>query len=378
MPRPDIPHTSGVVDLLRAKLNSGEYPEGSKLPGETALADQLRASRSTVRRAVAELAREGLVSAARGRGTFVRIRPERRTILIGDHAPHVDLLGSAYDPTRHGWAQTSPHHKSFSPPPNPEQVSAPIPAPAFTSKPSPDSEPSPISAPVPTSAPAPNSASSPVSLPEQSSASSPAPGSSPPRNGISQARNAQIVACGAERATALRLRPQQPIVLREERWRHQENGYLIALSSFVPTNLFTFPADAPGASASDATNDADGADSADAPTEVATPVTAVPNVDIATASTPESETETGPHRDLDVYSDLIRYHGPVTFTTSVSARMPTVRERDALEIEVGVPLLTLTRVMLDGRGRPLEATVIHAPSDRFDAAHSSRRPALSL
>ncbi len=60
-----------VYLLLRDRIASGRLSDGGALPGEQALAAQHGVSRVTVRRALAELQREGLVSRRRGAGTFV-------------------------------------------------------------------------------------------------------------------------------------------------------------------------------------------------------------------------------------------------------------------------------------------------------------------
>ena len=60
-----------VYLLLRDRIASGRLVDGGALPGEQALAAEHGVSRVTVRRALAELEREGLVSRRRGAGTFV-------------------------------------------------------------------------------------------------------------------------------------------------------------------------------------------------------------------------------------------------------------------------------------------------------------------
>lgn len=68
---------SGVVlwqqlaDHLAGEISSGAIPAGGRLPPEPELASRYKVNRHTVRRAVAELARQGLVSVEQGRGTFV-------------------------------------------------------------------------------------------------------------------------------------------------------------------------------------------------------------------------------------------------------------------------------------------------------------------
>ncbi|MET7574227.1 FCD domain-containing protein [Streptomyces sp. NPDC005492] len=56
---------------LRAQIAAGEWPVGSKLPGETTLATELGVGRSTVREALRALAGAGLVRPRQGAGVFV-------------------------------------------------------------------------------------------------------------------------------------------------------------------------------------------------------------------------------------------------------------------------------------------------------------------
>lgn len=68
-----------IADAIRAKITSGEYQPGSKLPGLPALAQTYQASLVTVRLALARLRQEGLVESRQGSGNFVRSRqPVRR------------------------------------------------------------------------------------------------------------------------------------------------------------------------------------------------------------------------------------------------------------------------------------------------------------
>ncbi|WP_168190205.1 GntR family transcriptional regulator [Luteithermobacter gelatinilyticus] len=60
-----------IYVLMREKIFSGVYPNGSLLPTENELEKMFGVSRITVKRAMDELAAEGLVSRQRGRGTTV-------------------------------------------------------------------------------------------------------------------------------------------------------------------------------------------------------------------------------------------------------------------------------------------------------------------
>jgi GntR family transcriptional regulator len=63
-----------VFVVVRDKILSGEWPAGSAIPAEEALREQFGVSRVTVRRALADLAANGLVERRHGLGTFVAHR----------------------------------------------------------------------------------------------------------------------------------------------------------------------------------------------------------------------------------------------------------------------------------------------------------------
>jgi len=60
-----------ITDALRARIASGDLKPGSLLPSESALCAEYRVARNTVRRALEQLAAEGLVEALPGRGRVV-------------------------------------------------------------------------------------------------------------------------------------------------------------------------------------------------------------------------------------------------------------------------------------------------------------------
>jgi GntR family transcriptional regulator len=72
-----------IVDELRAEILDGRRPPGSRMPSENELAAQYRTSRPTVRRALAVLKAEGLLSSEQGRGAFVRPKPHVRLLVTG-------------------------------------------------------------------------------------------------------------------------------------------------------------------------------------------------------------------------------------------------------------------------------------------------------
>jgi GntR family transcriptional regulator len=71
-----------VTDTLRARLDAGTYQPGDRLPSESILAAELGVHRLTMRRALEELAREGLVQPRQGAGTFVLRRPATLAVTV--------------------------------------------------------------------------------------------------------------------------------------------------------------------------------------------------------------------------------------------------------------------------------------------------------
>ncbi|MDR0202712.1 MAG: GntR family transcriptional regulator [Delftia acidovorans] len=64
-----------LASVLRGRIAQGQWQPGQQLPSIPELGAEYEVGIVTVRQALAELAREGLVSSARGRGTFVTALP---------------------------------------------------------------------------------------------------------------------------------------------------------------------------------------------------------------------------------------------------------------------------------------------------------------
>lgn len=60
-----------LKEALMDKISTQEWKPGSRIPAERALCEQYALSRVTVRQAIGELEREGLVRRVQGKGTFV-------------------------------------------------------------------------------------------------------------------------------------------------------------------------------------------------------------------------------------------------------------------------------------------------------------------
>jgi GntR family transcriptional regulator len=72
-----MPRYAQLASLLRQRIARGRWSAGERMPSLDELRREFEVARVTVRQAVNLLAREGLVSAEQGRGTFVTGRPAR-------------------------------------------------------------------------------------------------------------------------------------------------------------------------------------------------------------------------------------------------------------------------------------------------------------
>lgn len=66
------PNYMQIQDYILYKIESGEYPVGSKIPSEVELAEMFSVSRITANKAIKELSIMGILERTRGRGTFVK------------------------------------------------------------------------------------------------------------------------------------------------------------------------------------------------------------------------------------------------------------------------------------------------------------------
>jgi DNA-binding FadR family transcriptional regulator len=71
-----------VAADIRTKINSGEYAPGSRLPAENYLAGQYDVGRDTIRDAMGDLRKEGLIVSRRGYPSTVRKLPERELVKL--------------------------------------------------------------------------------------------------------------------------------------------------------------------------------------------------------------------------------------------------------------------------------------------------------
>lgn len=76
----DRPVFRQIADALREDIQAGRLTEGAQLPTEREMLATYGTARGTIRQALALLKSEGLITAERGRGAFVRSRPPVRRI----------------------------------------------------------------------------------------------------------------------------------------------------------------------------------------------------------------------------------------------------------------------------------------------------------
>lgn len=66
-----VPYYFQIANLLRRKIEQGEFAPGMKLPNENQIASTFGVSKMPVRQALSLLAAEGLLRRRRGQGTFI-------------------------------------------------------------------------------------------------------------------------------------------------------------------------------------------------------------------------------------------------------------------------------------------------------------------
>src|SRR5579863_9173864 len=102
------PKYAQVIDELRRRIESGEYPPGSLLPSEHQLSDEFQIARPTVVRALRVLRQDGWIETQQGKGSFVRGRPALAglgTVRPGVEALDRDESGEAGDLIEAGTSQ---------------------------------------------------------------------------------------------------------------------------------------------------------------------------------------------------------------------------------------------------------------------------------
>lgn len=71
------PRFPARADVIAARIEDGTYPAEARLPAELELVAEFGSSRESVRRAVEELRKRGLIETVKGKGSFVLPAEER-------------------------------------------------------------------------------------------------------------------------------------------------------------------------------------------------------------------------------------------------------------------------------------------------------------
>ncbi|MFH1185808.1 MAG: GntR family transcriptional regulator [Chloroflexota bacterium] len=66
-----LPYYIQLIDILREKVQLGEWVPGDQIPGEQELCELYAVSRTVVRQALRELELDGVISRRKGKGTFI-------------------------------------------------------------------------------------------------------------------------------------------------------------------------------------------------------------------------------------------------------------------------------------------------------------------
>jgi GntR family histidine utilization transcriptional repressor len=95
MPAPSLHRR--IRSAIEAKILSGEWPPGTRIPAETELAASYGCARMTVNKALSELAADGLIERRRKAGSVVRQPVLQSAVLeIHDIKAEVEAAGFAY------------------------------------------------------------------------------------------------------------------------------------------------------------------------------------------------------------------------------------------------------------------------------------------
>ena len=61
-----------IAEIIRSRIESGEYPQGSRILTESEIVETWEVARTPARRAIAFLRKQGLIETVPQRGSYVR------------------------------------------------------------------------------------------------------------------------------------------------------------------------------------------------------------------------------------------------------------------------------------------------------------------
>jgi GntR family transcriptional regulator len=92
----NVPLYSQLKHIIIRKIESGDYPEASKIPSEQELCELYDISRPTVRQAISELTNNGILYKEKGKGTFVA--KSKSKVNIKDYSGFTDSILDSSNP----------------------------------------------------------------------------------------------------------------------------------------------------------------------------------------------------------------------------------------------------------------------------------------
>ncbi len=95
----NVPLYSQLKHIIIRKIESGAYPESSKIPSEQELCERYDISRPTVRQAISELTNNGYLYKEKGKGTFVA--KAKSKVNIKDYTGFTDSILDSHNPGQH-------------------------------------------------------------------------------------------------------------------------------------------------------------------------------------------------------------------------------------------------------------------------------------
>ena len=72
-PTGPVPPYRQIAAIIRARIESGEYPKGSRIATESEIVETFEVARTTARRSIALLRDQGLIDTVPQRGSYVRL-----------------------------------------------------------------------------------------------------------------------------------------------------------------------------------------------------------------------------------------------------------------------------------------------------------------
>jgi GntR family transcriptional regulator len=94
-----IPYYIQLMEILRGKIQQGDWAPGDQIPGEQDLCELYGISRTVVRQALLELELEGVINRRKGKGTFVSLPKINEGLVQKLTGFYQDMVGQGLKPT---------------------------------------------------------------------------------------------------------------------------------------------------------------------------------------------------------------------------------------------------------------------------------------